>query len=282
MENVEYSSRGYTPDAGRRSLKTELPRAKENVTLPFSSNNNEKIRNVGKGERLTSLAAGSILTMFGLSRRNIPGLAVAAAGTAIAARGVTGHCAIYETLGIDTARKRSRRADEYPVDVAESFTINASPEELYSFWRTLEQLPRVFTHLESVTEIDSRRSHWVAKPIESLDRTIEWDAEITRDEPNKVIAWKSVPSSSMIFETEGEVQFVPALGDRGTTLRVLMQYRLLGGGATRFVSKMFGKSPQRLIREDLRNFKRMIEIGERITTEGQSRGTCVGKAIRNG
>ena len=44
-----------------------------------------------------------------------------------------------------------------------SVTIQRSPDELFTFWRQLENLPRVMKHLISVRQTDGNRSHWVAR-----------------------------------------------------------------------------------------------------------------------
>src|SRR5947199_9055629 len=68
--------------------------------------------NVGEGERATSVAAGAILALLGLSRRSIPGLVVAGVGTAMLHRGLTGHCYAYDALGVDTAQPGPRDGRE--------------------------------------------------------------------------------------------------------------------------------------------------------------------------
>src|SRR5947209_13492333 len=60
-------------------------------------------QNVGQAERVTSIAAGSILTILGLSRGSLPGLLIAGVGGAMAYRGITGHCPMYESMGVNTA-----------------------------------------------------------------------------------------------------------------------------------------------------------------------------------
>src|SRR5438067_753092 len=61
--------------------------------------------NVGDAERLLSVYGGSALAWLGLKRGSIPGLLLAAAGGAIAYRGLTGHCHLYEALDVSTAEK---------------------------------------------------------------------------------------------------------------------------------------------------------------------------------
>src|SRR5436853_678268 len=66
--------------------------------------------NVGETERWWSAVGGGALAALGLTRCSLRGLALAALGAALAYRGVTGHCACYEALGINTA-EGSRRAE---------------------------------------------------------------------------------------------------------------------------------------------------------------------------
>ena len=231
-------------------------------------------QNVRMGERLVSLAGGTIITAIGLSRKGLPGLTIAGIGGALALRGITGRCPIYRTLGINTTRDgETVRTDSY-IRVCVSYLINKSPETLYEFWRNLENLPQFMTHLESVKKIDERRSHWKAKAPSIYGGTVEWDAEITDDEPNSRIRWKSAPGSDV--QHQGSVKFVRALGDRGTNVRVELEFHPPAGTLGRWLAKLFGEEPEQQIRDDLRKFKRMMELGEIPTTVGQPQGTCRG------
>ena len=82
------------------------------------------------------------------------------------------------------------------------------------------------------------------------------------------------------METTGEVTFEKALGDRGTMVKVHMDYVVPGGTMGKWAAKLMGQSPEKQVFEDLRNFKRKMETGEVISTEGQPRGTCFGKGKR--
>jgi uncharacterized membrane protein len=243
--------------------------------------------NVSEGERATSLAAGSILAMLGLARRSIPGMLVAGVGGALLYRGATGHCPVYESLGLDTAHGDGRRAPTEEADeeltargvhVQQAMLINRSPAELYKFWRNFENLPRIMTHLESVRVVDERHSHWVARAPRIVGGEVEWDAEVTRDDPNELIAWRSLPGSSI--NTTGQIRFSPALGDRGTEVHVYMDYVPPAGRLGHWVASALGHNPKRVVREDLRNFKRIMEIGEILTIIGQPHGTCTGQGER--
>lgn len=157
---------------------------------------------------------------------------------------------------------------EQAIRVEKSVTVNRSPEELYRFWRKVENLPQFMHHLESVQATSATRSHWVAKA--PAGATVEWDAEIINDEPGALIAWRSLEGADV--DSAGSVRFVPTPAGRGTEVKVKMHYSPPGGiiGAT--IAKLFGLEPGLQLQEDLRRFKRIMETGEIATTEGQPSG----------
>jgi|RhiMetdeSRZDD1v2_1073273.scaffolds.fasta_scaffold187251_1 uncharacterized membrane protein len=154
------------------------------------------------------------------------------------------------------------------IRVAQSVTINRSPEELYRFWRDFQNLPRFMKHLESVRATGDRRSHWAAKA--PAGRTVEWDAEITEDRPNELIAWRSLEGSDV--DSVGSVRFERAPGGRGAIVRVEMRYSPPAGRVGATVARLLGEGPELRIKDDLRRFKQIMEAGEIITTEGQPAG----------
>jgi uncharacterized membrane protein len=148
-------------------------------------------------------------------------------------------------------------------------TINATPEELYRRWRDLEQLPTFMYHLESVQTTGDGRSHWVAKA--PAGRTVEWDAEITDDNPGDRIAWQSLEGASV--ENSGAVSFRPAPQGKGTEVSVEIQYAPPGGALGSMVAKLFGEEPNQQISDDLRRFKQLVETGEIARSDGSPLGT---------
>jgi uncharacterized membrane protein len=225
-----------------------------------------------------------MLTLLGISRRSIPGLIMAGIGGGLVYRAATGHCAMYEALGIDSAAPREGDGSAPPeayfnrgIHVTHSFSINRSPEELYDYWRKLENLPNILSYLESVTVIDEKRSHWVAKG--PLDMKWEWDAEIINDERPRVIAWRSVGNADV--DNAGSVTFIDAPEGRGTEVKVTIDYIPTGGRFGQIIAKVLGRDPSAEVREGLRDFKRIMETGEKPTTEGQPRGTCDGAGTRD-
>jgi uncharacterized membrane protein len=192
-------------------------------------------------------------------------------------RAATGHCFAYDLLGLNTAKARSPEEEiaERGIHVEQAFLINRSPADLYGYWRNFENLPKIMTHLKSVRVTDSTHSHWVADAPAIAGGSVEWDAEITRDQPNSLIAWRSLPGSTI--DTVGQIRFAPAMGDRGTEVHVFMDYVPPAGKLGHWIATLFGDAPRRQMRDDLRNFKRIMELGELPTISGQPRGTCTGR-----
>jgi uncharacterized membrane protein len=233
--------------------------------------------NVGSLERKISFAAGAALALLGLSRRNLAGLGTAAMGAGLLYRGATGHCYTYQALGIDTADQADKQRAAEGFHVVHSTNINKSPDELYAYWRNLENLPSVMSHLESVQVLDERRSHWTVTAPALVGGSVEWDAEITNDIPGQLIAWRSLADAEV--NNRGTVEFKRLPGDRGTAVRVELEYRPPAGRVGTWIAKLFGEAPDQQLREDLRAFKRTMEIGEALSTEGQPQGSCMGLGL---
>lgn len=186
-----------------------------------------------------------------------------AAWTAVALGGVT---ALDIVSSVQATRDRAGEA----VRLTQAILVQRSPQDLYRYWRTLENLPSFMEHLESVTEMEGadRRSHWVAKPV--AGQQVEWTAEIVEDRPGERISWQSVDGSDV--PNAGTVFFERAPGDRGTIVTVEMSYDPPAGAIGLGVAKLLGQDPESRVREDLRRFKRIMETGELITTQGQPSG----------
>jgi uncharacterized membrane protein len=153
-------------------------------------------------------------------------------------------------------------------------TVRRPQEEVYRFWRDLEHLPSFMQHLQSVTE-SGDRSRWVADA--PLGQSVQWDAQVTDDEPNKRIAWQSLPGSAI--ENGGSVEFSPAPDDNGTEVRVTMSYRLPAGVLGKATATVFGESPEQQVNDDLRRFKQLLETGEVIRSDGSPEGTAAGRQM---
>jgi uncharacterized membrane protein len=202
---------------------------------------------------------GCLGAAFTSSRSN-RGRLLAAAAAVAGATTLDVLCAQQLTRGVQT------RHGAIPTVV--TLTINRSREEVYTTWRNLTNLPRWMKHLRSVDIRGDRRSHWVASgPAGS---TVEWDAEITEDRPNEVIAWRSIEGSDV--DHSGVVRFERAPGNRGTMVTLEMHYAPPAGTLGSAVAAWFGEDPPQSMKMDLRRFKQVMETGEVMTTEGQPAG----------
>jgi uncharacterized membrane protein len=158
----------------------------------------------------------------------------------------------------------ARGRNERGVSVSKTFTVNCEPDEVYAFWRQLDNLPRFMKHLESV-EVDGTRSHWTALGPAGI--RVRWDAEMTEDSPRR-IAWRSLPGAAV--PNSGVVRFDLAPGGRGTELRVELRYEPPGGRAAALLAKLFGREPAQEIDDDLRRVKQLLEAGEIAQSGGSS------------
>jgi uncharacterized membrane protein len=218
--------------------------------------------NMTEFERLLCLGGGGALVMYGLGRHSWPGALLALAGAGLLYQGATAHCFVYQAMDIHAA------GPDQGVEVEKTITINRPPEEVYRFWRNLENLPRFMKHVESVTSFGDGRSHWVVRA--PAGRTVEWDAEITSEQEGELLSWRSLPDAEV--ENAGTVWFKSAPGGRGTEVKVRLDYRPPGGGVGAFVARLFGEEPQQQVADDLRRLKQVLEAGEIATTEGQPSG----------
>jgi uncharacterized membrane protein len=217
-----------------------------------------------QAERIASLVAGGLLVGVGLRRANPLRLVLALAGGALLLRGARGHLGVAEAIGAqsdDAAEPTWRRH----IFVRKSVTINRPREEVYRYWRDFGNLPNFMRHLKEVQVDNERLSHWKARGPAGID--VAWDAELTLDHENEMIAWRSLPGAQV--ENSGEVRFEDAPGGRGTIVRVQLTYRPPAGVLGAAVAKMFGEEPTGQIADDLRRLRSLLETGEVPTIEGQ-------------
>jgi len=219
-------------------------------------------KNVGGTERFLSVVSGAALAAYGIQKKSLNGMALALGGGVLIWRGVSGYCPASQALGINTnKRSRGRNASvpyELGVRVDSSIVIDKPRQQVYRFWRNLENLPRFMQHLESVREIDNTRSHWVAKA--PAGRSVQWQAEIINEVENQRIGWRSLPGSDV--DNAGSVQFKPAPNGSGTLVQIELQYNPPGGVVGAMFAKLFGEEPSVQIADDLGRFKKLMETGE--------------------
>ena len=228
----------------------------------------QKRVNVGAAERKASMVGGAALALSGLrtiSKKNfLPGLAMIAAGGLLLYRGKTGHCDVYEAIGADTVHTHNSG-----LRIEKVVTIGLPPQQVYEFWRSLENLPLFMKHLDSVHVTGERTSHWKAAGPGGI--SAEWDAEMMEDTPGQQISWHSVGSADV--PNKGTVEFKEAPGNRGTEMKVTVDYYPPCGAAGRAAAKLAHGINAQQLEEDLKRLKQILEVGEETTAGRTARQT---------
>ena len=146
--------------------------------------------------------------------------------------------------------------------VGRTVTINRPRHELYAFWRDFGNLARILENIESVTELDERRSHWVVRA--PAGTTVEWDSVIVEDIPDELISWESASGADVT--NSGRIDFRDAPGGRGTLVTATIPYDPPAGAVGKLVARLFQREPKIQARRDLRRFKQFMETGEIATS----------------
>jgi uncharacterized membrane protein len=216
------------------------------------------------GVFLWSRVAGDAVDITSLagvlaSRRSNRGAAI---GSLAAVAGITALDVLTAQATCSITGSQSERAEA-------SLIINRSPQDCYRFWRDFENLSRFLSYIQTVRVTGDRTSHWIAR-VPGSNTPVEWDSEITDDRPDEGLSWQSTGGSAVSHS--GSVQFEPAPHNRGTIVRVQVDYGHPGQAVVSPLARLAGKHPEQMIYKDLRRFKQVMETGEVIRTEGQPAG----------
>jgi uncharacterized membrane protein len=203
--------------------------------------------------RYAALLTGGAIALFGLTQKSKTRIALVGTGATIAS------FAMRDQVGDSSSSASEARS---------TIIVNIPPERAYSYWRDFSNLATFMNHLKSVQVTDPRHSRWTA--YGPLSKEVQWDAEITDERENELIAWRSIEGSDV--NMEGLVQFSRATGGRGTLIEVSLRYEPPAGAVGSAAMKLLGKDPSFLMRQDMRRFKALLEAGEIPTTDGQSHG----------
>ena len=234
--------------------------------------NSVPVKNLGLIGRWTSVVGGAMLLAYGVKKRSAAGTLMAVLGGDLIYRGTTGYSPLYDALGLPPAEELLGKSASIPyrqgIRIEKAITIDKPREELYSFWRNLDNLPRFMKNLHRVTPLGDKQSHWTA--FGPGGKLVEWDAEINHEEPNELIGWRSLTGSDV--DSAGSVHFKPAPGGRGTEVYIELQYNPPGGALGATLAKLIGRDPGSEVEEDLRRLKQILETGEIATIAGQPTG----------
>jgi uncharacterized membrane protein len=147
-------------------------------------------------------------------------------------------------------------ADSY----SKSIIVKGKVSDLYELWSHFEDFPLFMKYIKSVTLTGPNMSHWVMPG--PLGKDIEWEAEVTRMDENRRIAWSSKDNSPL--KTSGQVTFKD-LGNQETEVTATLRYEVPGGKVGDALAHLFS-NPEARVEEDLRNFKAFAETMYERTT----------------
>ncbi|MBV9169253.1 MAG: SRPBCC family protein [Chloroflexi bacterium] len=138
--------------------------------------------------------------------------------------------------------------------VEKSIRVKAPVDQVYQFWRNFENFPTFMENVEEVRLLtpDGRRSHW--KLNGPMGRKVEYDADLTQDEPNRAIGWNSKGGN---VSTSGNVTFTE--NQDNTLVHVIMQWADVPGGAVGEAASRMFQNPEHMLEEDLQRFKDIAE-----------------------
>jgi uncharacterized membrane protein len=213
----------------------------------------------------TPWITGGAVALSSIRLLGLGGTLLALAGGTVIYRVATGRWPGEKWL---VARATGTRGAE--LGMTETITVQRPVEEVYRYWRNLENLPRFMRHLESVEQLSNGKSRWRVK-VPNTEITIEWESEITEERENEGLAWRSLPDAAI--DNEGTIRFKSAAGGRGTELKATILYRPPAGAIGTAVARLINALPAQLVKEDLRRFKQVMEAGEIPTIEGQPSGS---------
>ncbi len=197
--------------------------------------------------RLFAITGGGGLIVFGLVCRGISGSAAGMLGTGLLARGIT-NMSLRRLIGIGSGQ---------PVlALQKTMNIHAPVEPVFTLWSHYETFPRFMTHIREVKRLDNNRSTWaITGP---LGTTIRWEALVTKEVPNELISWVTLPGSAVA--QRGTVRFESNAGGE-TRLDLKLWYTPPAGMLGQMIATLLGAAPKRLIDEDLVRFKSLCEHG---------------------
>jgi uncharacterized membrane protein len=157
---------------------------------------------------------------------------------------------------------------EQGVHVERSTTVYQPVGEVYAFWRDPSRLAETISAIRAAEKVGENRIHF------QLDLPIgmesDFDAEVYTDEPNEVVSWRSLDGSPV--QAAAAVRFRPAPADRGTEVKLTLEFVPPAGPLGKALLTLFGEAPNKFVDEILRESKAMLEAGELPTTKGQPSG----------
>ena len=198
--------------------------------------------NWSPAQRALGTAVGAAAAICGYARGGLKGFLMCAVGGGLIARATTN-----EPIG--------KLLTDHGIHVEKFIRIDAPVDEVFAYWRNLENFPQWMSHVREVRYVGSDRFHWVVDGPAGIP--VEWDSELLNVAENREMTWRSVEGSSVYHV--GRVRFDEDNG--ATRVHVQLKYSPPGGPIGHAVAKAFGTDPKSEMDDDLLRLKSLIESG---------------------
>jgi uncharacterized membrane protein len=204
---------------------------------------------MGDKERVLSALAGSLL-LYATAKKHTVNTLVLLGGSYLLYRAVFGHRPIYPA-------SVHRPAAGTDIRVRTHVVVSRPREEVYAFWRRLENLPLFMKHLENIDELDARTSAWKLK-IPGGTGDIRWEAKIVKEEKDTELSWYSVPGAAI--ENTGKINFSDTPG-KGTRVDVMIAYGIPPGVIGERLTRLLTPAFRNKVEQDIHHFREYMEEG---------------------
>jgi uncharacterized membrane protein len=134
--------------------------------------------------------------------------------------------------------------------IEDTIEVQVPVQQAYNQWTQFEDFPKFMEGIQSVQQLDDTHVHWVA---EIRGETREWTTEITEQQPDEKVAWKTIDGE---VKNDGVVTFESIAG--GQT-RINVQMDVEGESTAENVAGDLLGVVQSQVRGDLERFKELIE-----------------------
>ena len=206
-----------------------------------------KIKSWAPSTQVGVLGAGAMLIGYGLLKRgDLVGKLVAMAGGGLAVRAI---------FNEPIPKLVTHRAE---VMVQKTVVVHAPIHKVFDLWSQLENLPRFMRHVRDIDlQVGGTRSMWTVDG--PAGTAVHFEAETVELEPDRVIAWRTIPGQQI--EHEGRVKF-EELPEERTRVTVRMVYKPPGGVIGHAIAHILGWDPKSRIDDDLVRMKALLEEGK--------------------
>jgi uncharacterized membrane protein len=183
--------------------------------------------------------------------------ALAGGRSALGFLGGLGGAALIARSGTNMSIDRLVGVRRPAMELQKCIDVAAPVEQVFETFSQLERFPEFMKHVREVQVRGDGTSRWVVEgPAGGM---ISWEAVTTRLEPNRLIAWRTLPGSGV--EHAGLLRFEPTEG--GTRVLVTMSYTPPAGALGHAVARLFGADPKSELDDDLLRMKVFLETGRR-------------------